>query len=40
MVALRGKTNFENGHTKPNLLRFEVESGDCGAEQSGYYRAE
>ena len=25
-----GEKNFENGHTKPKLLRFEVESGDCG----------
>ena len=30
MVALWGKKIFENGHTKLKLLRFEVESGDCG----------
>ena len=30
MVASQGKQNFENGYTKLKLLRFEVESGDCG----------
>ena len=24
------KKNFKNRYTKPKLLRFEVESGDCG----------
>ena len=28
MVAPRGGKNFENGHTKLELLRFEVESGN------------
>jgi hypothetical protein len=43
--SFAGKKNFENGHTKPKLLRFEVESGDCGQknqgtiEKSRYYRA-
>ena len=30
MVTSWGKKNFENGHMKLKLLRFEVESGDCG----------
>ena len=30
MVAWRGKKNFENGHTKLKLLRFEVDSGKSG----------
>ena len=30
MVASWGEKNFEIGRTKPKLLRFEVESGDCG----------
>ena len=30
MVALQGKKNFENGHTKKKLLRFEVDSGNSG----------
>ena len=30
MVASREKKNFVNGHMKPKLLRFEVESGDYG----------
>ena len=31
--SFAGGKNFENGHTKIKLLRFEVESGDC--EQGG-----
>ena len=34
MVASQRKKNFENGHTKLKLLRFEVESGYC--RQGGY----
>ena len=35
MVALHGKKNFEMRFTKPKLLRFEVESGDCGQKNQG-----
>ena len=33
MIAVQGGKNFENGHTKQKLLRFEVDSGksrQCG----------
>ena len=29
------KKTFENGHTKPKLLRFEVENGNCGQGGQG-----
>ena len=35
MVDSRGEKYFENGHTKLKLLRFEVESGDCGKKNQG-----
>ena len=30
MVAMRGEKNFENGHMRLKLLRFEVDSGKSG----------
>ena len=33
--ASQGKKNFENGRTKPKLLKFEVESGNCGQKNQG-----
>ena len=35
MIASQGNQNFENGHTKPKLLRFEVESRNCGPSGQG-----
>ena len=33
--SFAGKKNFENGCTKLKLLRFEVESRDCGQGGQG-----
>ena len=33
--SFAGEKNFENGCTKLKLLRFEVESGDCGQKNQG-----
>ena len=35
MIAVRGKQNFKNGHTKLKLLRFEGESGIYGQDGQG-----